>query len=138
MEKCAITQPVVPGKKLQEYIHNWNELLERNQYTTDQLKVFSTELSKTLKEYEVELREMDTGQTILLKSLKKMYENRLIDLKNKTSHYIECLENALNYSKQKNVRHRERAEMTIAEMQSRLLNNVKTTKIMDAFIQKCE
>ena len=28
--------------------------------------------------------------------------------------------------------------MTIAEMQSRLLNNVKTAKIMDAFLLKCE
>ena len=35
-------------------------------------------------------------------------------------------------------RHRERAEMYIAEMQSRLLNNVKTKKNLNEFLTKCQ
>ena len=50
-----------PGQEVARVCTTLNELLERNQYTPDQLKTFGTELSMTLKEYEVEIREMDTG-----------------------------------------------------------------------------
>lgn len=62
---------------------------------------------------------------------KRIYEDRLKDVKVKASMRIEALERALNELKLKRVKERERAEMTIAEMESRLLNNVKTLKHMD-------
>ena len=81
---------------------------------------------------------METGHKLLLKAQKKMYEGRIKHVKDKTQIRIEALERALNSVKTKRVKDRERAEMKIAEMESRLLNNVKTVKHMDEFIQQCE
>ena len=129
---------MIPGKKIQEFVEHWDNLLMANQYDDIEIFNYQNVLPKTLKEFERDLAASDTGHKIFIRNQKKMYECRIQHLKEKTNTKIEALEQALMKEKFQRRKDRERAQMTIAEMESRLLNNVKTVKHIDEFILKCE
>ena len=47
--------PVIPGKKLQEFIEHWDKMLIGNQYPPIEILEYSKELPLTLKQFEQDL-----------------------------------------------------------------------------------
>ena len=62
--------PLIPGKKIQEFVQHWDEMLMKNEYSNEEIIQYGTEFSKSLKEFEAELRGMETCQKIEMKRQK--------------------------------------------------------------------
>ena len=76
----------------------------------------------SLENFEQFLKEQEFSMAIELKNAKIQYRTRVDGIRAQTSFRIEALESALIETKLRYQRERERAEMQLAEMESRLFN----------------
>ena len=83
---------------------------------------FQKELWISLAEFEKFLKEQNFGMELENKSLKMQYRTRVDNIRAQTSMRIEALESALIETKLKLQRERERSDMRLAEMESRIFN----------------
>jgi len=108
-----------PGHALRHMLAKWSE---EPHYSQADLEKYRNELWISLEEFERYLKQKEFGMEIELKNTKIQYRTRVDGLRAQASMRIEALESALIETKLKLQRERERADMTLAEMESRLLN----------------
>ena len=91
-------------------------------FSQEDLDAHRNELWLSLEEFEKYLREQETALELENKNLKIQYRTRVDGIRAQTSMRIEALESALIECKLRMSRDRERADMQLAEMESRLFN----------------
>lgn len=110
---------------------------EQNEYDDDySLKQYARTLWISLHQFETDLKNEQSGHDLQIQYLHANYRNQISDLKHKTSTYIECIETALYETKTKYQREIERYRMTIEEMESKKMNQIKTKNHVNTFVNK--
>ena len=104
---------------MNKMLQKWSE---EPVYTEAQLEQYSKELWLSLQDFEKWIKEQEFCMEAELKNLKIQYRTRVDGIRAHTSMRIEALESALIETKLRLNRERERAEMTMAEMESRTMN----------------
>ena len=109
-----------PGNAIKHLLAKW---ADEPIYTQEQMEKYRNELWMSLEDFENFLSEQEFSLQIELKNAKIQYRTRVDGIRAQTSMRIEALESALIETKLRYQRERERADMQLAEMESRLLNS---------------
>ena len=100
-------------------------------YTQEEMDAYANELWLTAERFQEQLEKEENAMRMELRLRTAQFNTRVDGIRAQASFKIEALESALIETKIKYQREMERAEMKLAEMESQMLNKIKTDEEID-------
>ena len=111
--------------------HMLNKMAAERVYTQEEIDAYATELWVTAQQFQEQLSREENAMRMDLQHRTAAFGTRVDGIREQASLRIEALESALIETKIRCQRETDRAEMRLAEMESQMLNKVKTDEEID-------
>lgn len=111
--------------------HMLSKMAAEHVYTQEEMDAYANELWLTAERFQEQLEKEENAMRMELRLRTAQFNTRVDGIRAQASFKIEALESALIETKIKYQREMERAEMKLAEMESQMLNKIKTDEDID-------